>query len=142
MANALFDIYKEQLLFPGTLGTSSGTAVDLQTDTIKASLIDHAVVTPAPATHTVFDDLDTAEIGTGVALTGKGNTDGAFTASATTLSSVTGSDAESIVLWKDTGTLSTSTLLVYLDTNVTGLPVTPSGGDITITWDAAGIFSL
>jgi hypothetical protein len=33
-------------------------------------------------------------------------------------------------------------LVAYLDTGVTGLPVTPNGGDITISWHASGIFQL
>jgi hypothetical protein len=42
----------------------------------------------------------------------------------------------------DIRTESTSALICFLDTGVTGLPVTPNGGDITITWNASGIFAL
>jgi hypothetical protein len=38
------------------------------------------------------------------------------------------------VIYKDTGTAATSPLIAYIDT-ATGLPVTPNGGDITVTWD-------
>ena len=32
------------------------------------------------------------------------------------------------------GTESTSNLIAYMDTGMTGLPVTPNGGDITVQW--------
>ena len=32
--------------------------------------------------------------------------------------------------------------MAFLDTSVTGLPVTPNGGNITVTWNASGIFQL
>ena len=53
------------------------------------------------------------------------------------------SAAEALVLWVDTGTPATSFLIAYFDT-VTGLPVTPNGGDIQIVWDSGAnkIFKL
>ena len=36
----------------------------------------------------------------------------------------------------------TSPLVAYIDTGVTGLPVTPNGGDIAVAWNASGIFAL
>ena len=57
--------------------------------------------------------------------------------------SVTGASIEAIVLYKDTGTDSTSPLIAFIDT-ATGLPITPNGGDIIVTWDngANKIFKL
>jgi hypothetical protein len=46
------------------------------------------------------------------------------------------------VIYVDTGTAATSPLVAYIDTGVTGLPVTPNGGNITVTWNASGIFAL
>ena len=46
------------------------------------------------------------------------------------------------MIYIDTGVAGTSRLIAYIDTGVAGLPVTPNGGDINITWDAAGIFTL
>jgi len=51
-----------------------------------------------------------------------------------TFTSVTGASIEAIVLYKDTGTDSTSPLIAFIDT-ATGLPITPNGGDIIVTWD-------
>jgi hypothetical protein len=61
-----------------------------------------------------------------------------------TLSSVTGDVSEALVIVKSTGNLATTRLIAYIDTVVSGLPVTPNGGDITITWDngANKIFKL
>ena len=41
---------------------------------------------------------------------------------------------EAIVIYVDTGTEATSPLIAYIDT-ATGLPITPNGGDIIVTWD-------
>jgi hypothetical protein len=47
-----------------------------------------------------------------------------------------------MVIYVDTGTAATSPLVAYIDSGVTGLPVTPNGGNISITWNASGIFAL
>jgi hypothetical protein len=59
-----------------------------------------------------------------------------------TYTAVTGNSAEALLIYIDTGTAGTSRLVAWIDTSVTGLPVTPNGGDITITWNASGIFQL
>jgi len=134
MASGLFDKYKEAITFPGTLGTTSGDAVDLETDTIKVALVDHGVVDPNLSTHDYYDDISSAVVGTPQTLTSKTNTDGQFDAADVTFSSVSGNTCESLVLFKDTGTPSTSMLIAKIDSG-TGLPVTPGGGDITVEWD-------
>ncbi len=45
-------------------------------------------------------------------------------------------------MYKDTGVAGTSALIAWYDTGITGLPVTPNGGDITYTVHASGWFSL
>ena len=136
MANGLFASYKQGLLDP------SAQTVDLNTDTIKCVLIDTGVTTPVLATHDFYNDLSTAAIGTPVTMTSVTVTAGVFDAADVTLTSVTGASAEGILIYKDTGVSSTSPLIAYFDTGVTGLPVTPSGGDITVSWNASGIFAL
>jgi len=60
---------------------------------------------------------------------------GVFDAADVTFSSVpAGSPCEAVVIFKDTGTASTSPLIAFIDT-ATGLPVTPNGADIQIQWD-------
>ena len=59
-----------------------------------------------------------------------------------TFTGVSGASIEAIVLYVHTGTDSTSRLIMYQDTGVTGLPLTPDGSDVQITVDAAGWFVL
>ena len=51
-------------------------------------------------------------------------------------SSATGDQFESITIYVDSGVATTSELLVNIDT-ATGLPLTPDGGNIDITWSSA-----
>ncbi len=76
-----------------------------------------------------------------VSLTSVTGSAGTLSAANTVFSSVSGSAASFIVLFKNTGTSSTSALLVYYDT-ATGLPVTPNGGNITIAWASGVVFTL
>ena len=77
------------------------------------------------------------------ALTGESVSGNVFDANDTTFSAVTGDQCEYIVLYKHTGTDSTSRLICIFDT-ATNLPVTPNGGDIVVSWDngASKIFAL
>jgi hypothetical protein len=54
---------------------------------------------------------------------------------------LTGDTVESLDLFKDTGTDSTSVLIVNFD-DITGLPFSPSGGDVTVVWSSSGIFLI
>ena len=60
-----------------------------------------------------------------------------------TVPTVTGDQFESIDIFKHTGVSSTDLLIANIDT-ATGLPFTPSGGDIEVQWDAGAnkIFKL
>jgi hypothetical protein len=141
MANALYPKYKEKLLNPGTLGSTSGTAVDLVDDTIKIALVDTGTYTYS-TTHEFYSSVSAAVIGTPQTLASKTVTDGTFDAADVTFTSVTGNSVEALVVYKDTGTASTSSLVCYIDVAASGLPVTPNGGNITVTFNASGIFSL
>lgn len=68
-------------------------------------------------------------------LSTKTNTLGTFDADDITITSVTGSQVVYLIVAKDSGTDSSSPLLLKIDTG-SGLPVTPNGGDIAITWDS------
>lgn len=133
MSNAIYPLYKQALL-AGTGGT------DMSGGTVKASLIDTGTYTYSAA-HEFYDDLSGVVDDSG-ALGTKTFTNGAFDSADVTWPAVTGNTAEAIVLWLDTGTPGTSRLIAYIDTGQTGLPVTPNGGDITYTVDAAGWFTL
>lgn len=138
MANALFVSFRN-----GVLGAHA-TYVDLDADTIKAALIDHGADTPNVATDDFWDDISAGVVGTPQTLGSKtiGTVAaGTFDAANVTFSAVSGASCESIVVYKDTGTPGTSNLIAYWD-SATGLPVTPNGGDIGITWNASGLFTF
>lgn|SRR5574343_562956 len=135
MANALFDKARQRFL---------EGQFNWNTDTIKAVLVDTGTYTVNLSAHEFLSDIGTgARISTSGAFTGKVTTGGAADANDITFTSVTGASIEAIVLYKDTGTDSTSPLIAFIDT-ATGLPITPNGGDIIVTWDngANKIFKL
>ena len=135
MANALYDKGREGFL---------DGSIDWDTDDIRAILIDVADYAVNLATHDNLDDIAAAaRVAVSGSLAGKTKTDGVADANDVVLAAVSGDPSEAIVLYKHTGTESTSRLIAYIDT-ATGLPVTPNGGDITIQWDngANKIFKL
>ena len=130
MANAIYDLARQSF-------ATQNPSIDWDTDTIKAVLVQtgagHYVV------NTASDQFLTAiasgdRIATSSALTSVTGTAGVLDAADVTFSAVTGNTIGAIVLYKDTGSAATSPLIAYIDT-ATGLPVTPNGGSITITWD-------
>ena len=133
MANAIYPIYKAALL----AGLSN---IDLDTGTVKAALIDTGTYTYSTA-HDFYNDLS-GVVGTPGAIANTTVTGGLFDGDNVTFTAVSGATVEAIVIYIDTGNTATSRLVAYIDTGVTGLPVTPNGGDITITWNASGIFHL
>ena len=134
MANAIYPKYKETIL-------GAGTNTNLLTGTVKIALVDTGVYT-YNATHQFLSSL-TGVVGTAQTIGAtKTVTDGVFDGANVTYTAVTGNSVEALVIYVDTGVAGTSPLVAYLDTSVTGLPVTPNGGDITITFNASGIFAL
>lgn len=126
MANALFDKGRQRFL---------EGQFNWLTDTIKVVMVDTGAYTVNLGTHEFLSDVgSSSRITTPVTLTGKATTGGAADASDVTFSSVTGPSIEALVIYKDTGTEATSPLIAYIDT-ATGLPITPNGGDIIVTWD-------
>jgi hypothetical protein len=120
----------------GLTGIMDGT-IDLDSDDIRVILIDAADYTVNLSTHDNLDDVAAgARVATSGALGGKSVTAGVFDANDFTFSAVTGDVSEALILYQHTGTESTSRLICYIDTGVTGLPVTPNGGDINVAWDS------
>lgn len=127
MANALFDAARNAFL-------KSDLDWD---DSWKVMGVDHADDTPNVSTDDFLDDiLAGARVFTSAALANKTATAGVADADDITIASVTGDPFESLVLFNDTpGTEATKNLGVFIDT-ATGLPLTPNGGNVTITWDS------
>jgi hypothetical protein len=117
--------------------------INWASDTIKVALVDTGVYTVNISTHQFLSDLS-GVVGTAVTLTSPTTAAGVADAADVTFTAVTGNSAEALVIYKDTGSAATSPLIAYEDSGVTGLPVTPNGGDIGITWDngANKIFKL
>ena len=135
MANAFYPAF-----IAAQLGQSISGSPTI-TGTLKAALIDTADYTYSAA-HDFWDDAVAGVVGTPTTLASQTYTAGLLDAADTTLTAVTGDVAEAIILFLDTGTPSTSRLVAYLDTGVTGLPVTPNGGNIVIGWNASGILQF
>jgi hypothetical protein len=56
--------------------------------------------------------------------------------------SVTGDQLEAVILFIDTADESTSRLIMFQDTGITGMPRTPDGNNVQIVVTAAGWFTL
>lgn len=126
MANTLFDFARQRFL---------EAQINWMTDTIKVYLIDTGAYTPQVGVHQYLSDIPTsARVAGPVTLVSKTTTGGAADAADVTFTSVSGPSIEAILIYADTGTESTSPLIAWIDT-ATGLPITPNGGDIIVTWD-------
>ena len=134
MANAIYPKYKEALI-------SGGSNVNLSSGTVKVALVDTGTYTYS-ASHDFYDDVSAAVVGTPQTIGSKSVTSGTFDGADVTFTTVSGASCEALVIYVDSGSAATSPLVAYIDTSVTGLPVTPNGGDISIVWNASGIFTL
>lgn len=139
MANAVYPEYKEFLL---SASANVSLNVDTSTDGPFCALIDTGVYT-YNAAHDFYDDVVAGNVGTEQRITGPTVANGTFDGSDLTYTSVSGASVEALVIYRhNSGANTTWKVVVYLDTSVTGLPVTPNGGNITVTWNASGIFTI
>ena len=138
MANAIYPKWKE-----ARLQSTANAALDGSGTTgVYAALVDTGVYTYSAA-HEFFSSVIAGEVGTSQELTSKTFTNGVLDAADITHPSVTGASCEALVLYvKNAGANTTWRLVAYIDTGVTGLPVTPNGGNIGTTWNASGILAL
>jgi len=143
MPNALYDPFKQSLL-------AGDTNLDLDTNTVADGVYAALIDTGAggytfSAAHQFYSQLS-GVIGTDQRIANPTVTNGVFNGDDVTFPSVTGNNAEAIVLYRrNAGANTTWRLIAFIDSNVTGLPVLPNGGNITVTWNnnaPAGIFSL
>lgn len=138
MANAIYPKWKEQI----QQGTASALLNGSGTTGVYAALVDTGTYTYS-SSHEFYSSISSAVIGTPVEITSKTFTSGTFDGADITWTAVSGSTGEAIVLYvKNAGANTTWRLVEYIDTGVTGLPVTPNGGDIAVAWNASGIHTL
>jgi len=133
MANAIYPKYKEAIL-------QSAANSNMSSGTVKVALVDTGTYTYSSA-HEFYSSVS-GVVGTPQTIGTKTFTNGVFDGADVTFTAVSGATVEALVIYIDTGTAGTSRLIGFIDTGVTNLPVTPNGGDISITWSGSGIFAL
>jgi hypothetical protein len=138
MANAIYPIYKQNLL----AGTSGYDLDQTGTNGTFVALSDTGT-TAYSAAHDFYNDVASATVGTPQEITTPTVVTGTFDGDNVTFTAVSGATVEALILYRtNAGANTTWPVVAFIDTSVTGLPVTPNGGDITITWNASGIFTL
>lgn len=139
MADVIFNSFKMKIM---------DGSIDLDTDTIKVALVT-STYTPDQDAHVFFSSVTNEVVGTGYtaggsALAGKAVTqdnidnEGVFDANDVSWTTAT-ITARAAVLYKDTGTGSTSPLICYIDF---GADKVSTAGTFTIAWNAEGILNL
>lgn len=114
-------------------------------DDIRVILIDTGTYTVDLATHQFLSSVAAgARIAVSGALSGKTITDGVADATDPTFSAVSGATIEAYLIYLHTGVDATARLIAYIDSVTSGLPITPNGGDILLTFgnSATKIFKL
>jgi hypothetical protein len=138
MANACYDIWKNALMQASANSSLGGTVKQTFADITSAYTFAQA--------HDFVDDLganDNPNYGAATSLATKTFVAAVFDADDTVTAALSGAaDMGAIILYVDSGVETTSRLALYLDTGITGMPFTPSGADVTVQWNASGIFKL
>ena len=125
MANALYDSGRD-----GYLGGDDDWDLDH-----RVVLHDDADDTVNLTTDDFLDDVAAgARVASSGAIGSPTHSAGVADAADKTINTVTGDPFERLIIYRHTGTEATSRLNASIDT-ATGLPTTPNGGNITITWD-------
>lgn len=139
MADVIYNSFKKKIM---------DGSIDLDTDTIKIALVTSSY-TPDQDAHDFFDDVTNEVSGTGYSAGGASLANKAVTADNTDNEGVFDADdaswststitARGAVLYKSTGTPSTSALIAYIDF---GSDKSSSAGTFTIQFNAEGILNL
>lgn len=137
MANAFYTAYKQNL----GLELHHMTA-----DEFRAILVDAADYTFSAA-HDFLDDIIAgARVALSAALPSLSWVGGVFDTGDFSWPTVSGDQAENIVIVNYNGAGAAADaarqLVIFYDTGMTGMPVTPSGGNINVTVHASGWFTL
>ena len=139
MANVIYNSFKKKLM---------DGEIDLVNDTIKVALVTSGY-TPDIDNHDYFDDITNEVSGTGYTAGGETLTNKSVTQNNTTDKGVFDADdvtwsnstitARGAVLYKSTGTDSTSPLIAYFDF---GSDQSTTGADFVLRWNSSGIIDL
>mgnify|MGYP001191670633 CR=1 FL=1 len=136
MANALYPTFKEALL---------NKEHDLNTDAVKASLLDGADESYAATDNTYVAGAngiaDAAKVAVSATLQAAATIAlGVFDTADFSWTTGSGDVCEVILLWNDGH--ATDGLIAWYDTGVTGFPITPNSGNINVTVHSSGWFAL
>lgn len=129
--NALYD-YARELFLTGQINWLA----DSGNGRFKL-LLTNSLYTPDTANHKFVSMVGAeARVGspTGVPLMNCSATGGAADADDVVFTSVTGDTVQNLILYEDKGQENMSPLIAAIGM-ATGLPITPNGGDIIVTWD-------
>ena len=126
MANALYGKGRQAFLEGG---------IAILSNDIKLNFLDAADYSVSIDVDDFLDDIPGAAIvGTSGNFAGKTSTLGVFDATDVSVAAVSGDIFEALSIYKDSGAAGTSNLLAYID-SATGLPFTPTGNTINVSWD-------
>lgn len=133
-----------KVVYPKARTAFGKAQIDVLNDDVKVVLVDLADYTYSAA-HEFLSDIPVgARVSTSGNLAGKtfGTVaEGTFDANDTTFPNASGDQSEAMVGFQDTGVEGTSRL-IWFDDAASGLPITPNGQDINVSWDAGGIFNI
>jgi hypothetical protein len=130
-------------LYPKTKARFFQAGLDLSSVNVRAILVTSGYA--YSAAHDFLDDVPGGAVRVAVSpnLAGKTfGTDASFDSDDPIFTAVTDSAVAGIILYNHTGADATSELIAFLDTGVTGLPLTPDGSDVQIVVDSGGWFRL
>ena len=124
-------------LFPKGAGHILGasTAVDMTANNIKFLFYSAAITTTWEFVSDLTGGSIVARSGN---LAGKTTTNGVFDANDATVTAVSGSAFTHVILYADSGSDATSRLVAVFDV----ASFTPTGGDVSVVWNASGLFSI
>lgn len=116
--------------------------LDWDANNIKVVLVDTALYTVNLSTHQYLSDIAAgARVATSANLSGKTTTDGLLGAANLSIAAVSGATVEAYVVYVDSGVEATSRLIGY-ESAAPGLPFTPNGSSVNITWDAGVVLAI
>jgi hypothetical protein len=136
MANALYPKNKAQ---------KEQGAINMLTADVRLILIDTASYTYDAAHEFLSSVPSGARAAVSSSLTGKNiaAATAAFKSDDKTFASVpAGPACEALIMYLHTGSDATARLIAYLDTGVTGLPITPDGSPVQVTPASGGWYTL
>lgn len=139
MADVIYNSFKKKIM---------DGSIDLDTDIINVALVT-STYTPDQDVHDFFDDITNEVSGTGYTAGGASLANKTVTADNTDNEGVFDADdvswttatitARAAIVYKSTGTASTSPLICYIDF---GADKVSTAGTFTIAWNAEGILNL